>query len=112
MGYVKMTYRIPASANYYRYLGTGYGDSEDPALNGLMTIVGVPTAASSTGASETTGLCDQMTVRDNGSTYIFGLAVGNCTENGTASGLFSFTTRNYANHQWDNIGYRTKLIKA
>ena len=109
MGYVKLSYAVPASAGWFRCLGVSEPTTSNPETNGMLTLVGVPTSASSSGGNATTGLCDQMASRGK-SEYIYGLCVGNQISGGTAAGLFSYSTRNYANHKWDDIGFRAKLI--
>lgn len=110
MGYIKIPYTMPKSASYYRYLGCSAGTTSDASINALLTIVGVPTSASST-ASNTTGLCAQQWTR-NKTTCIYGLCVCAGADGGNNAGVFAFSTRNYADHKYSDIGYRTKLVSS
>ncbi len=110
MGYQKVTYGIPTTANYYRYLGVSEALSTNtPTVNAMLTLIGLPTSASST-ATATTGLCDQLTTRNSTSTEVFGVCVGNATDTNTAAGIFSYSIRQQIVNTWQNIGFRTMLI--
>ena len=111
MGYIKLSYTIAPSDGYYRFLGTNTYTNSNPRINGLLSLIGLPDSTSSSG-STTTGLCDQLRTRSGTTTFIYGLGVGSNTQVSDGAGLFGFSTRNYAHHIWDDIGFRTKLVNT
>lgn len=113
MGYLKLSYNIPYADGYYRYNGTntavhslGYTVEQ----NEMLSLVCLPTAQATKG-SNTTGMCDYHRTRSGTDNYFYMLGIGgSCGE--TDTGLFVTTSRNYADHLWENIGFRTRLISA
>ena len=110
-GYVKASYSIPITAGYYRYYGVSNPTTNSTTLNALLLLVGIPDSSSSAGTT-TTGLCDNFYTRSDQKTQIYGLCVGNNTGGGDYAGLFSESIRNYINHIYCDIGFRTRLLPS
>jgi len=104
-GYVQMTYNLPTEAGYYRYLGTSNITSGNP----LQSLVGLPTADSSTASGSTTGLGDYYYC-NNSTEYVFGVLSGGYTDTSAYAGAFCFVV--YYNLSSANtlLGFRPSLI--
>lgn len=113
MGYLKLSYNIPYYDGYYRYNGThhaSHNSSYTTLQNQMLSLVNVPTADAQRG-SNSTGMCDYHRTRSGTDNLFYTLASGgSCGE--SDSGLFVTSSRNYADHLWENIGFRTRLQSA
>lgn len=105
LGYIQMSYNLPTSDNFYRYLGTSMATSE----NVLQSLVGLPDAKSST-AEQTIGLCDSYHCHNN-TASTFGVLRGNSSAySGASAGAFSFRVTHPLNAIYSDIGFRPSLI--
>ncbi len=112
LGYVELSFLVPMSPAIFRYLGVSTATSANAHINAMLTLVGLPIYGGNSNGTTTTGLCDIMATRTNASNYIYTLGVGNQVTGGLNGGLFSFSTRSYANHIYQDIGLRTRLLSA
>ncbi len=104
MGYTKMTYNLPSTEGYKRYLGTSAVTSE----NGIESLVGLPSADSSSGGT-TTGLCDYYYCNKS-TDYIFGVLRGGNTGSTATAGAFYFSVNAHLSDTSVHIGFRPSLI--
>ena len=101
--YIKMSYNLPTSSNYYRYMGTSLNLEKNP----LAMLVGLQTSNSST-ASSSTGLSDYYYV-SNSTDYIFGVLSGGYTGSTTTAGAFYFSVSNGVANTHTRVGFRLSL---
>lgn len=113
MGYVKLGYNIPYTDGYYRYNGTHQvtlDSNYTVEQNQMLSLISLPISTAQKG-SNTTGMCDYFRTRSGTDNVVYTMCVGG--GNGeTDSGLFVSSSRNYADHLWENIGFRPRLISA
>jgi len=102
-GYVQLSYNMPTTAGYYRYLGV----SNSITSSGIDTLVGLPTKDASTG-STTTGLCDQWYCNKS-TAEVYGVIHGGYAGGSTAAGLFNYSNDASPTYATVFIGFRTML---
>ncbi len=101
--YIEMSYYLPKSTNYYRYLGTTIIKS-----NPLEMLVGLPSKNAST-TTEGYGLCDFYfcTTSD---TAVYGVARGGACNNDLRAGPFYFSVDNHVEHAHTRFTFRMLLV--
>ena len=103
--YSRLSYNIPTANGWYRYMGVSAVDSN----NGIQSLIGLPSADSSTGGSASAGLTDYLWVNHVG-VSTFGIFRGGTTSDPTNAGVGAF----YAAHLITRVnmanGFRSMLI--
>ena len=103
--YSRMTYNVPIVNGWYRYMGVSVVDS----ANGIQSLIGLPTSASSNAESTSSGLSDYYWIEYT-ELATFGILRGGSSGFGNDCGGLSFTLDNDLPSANATLGFRSMLI--
>ena len=103
--YSRMTYNVPTVNGYYRYMGVSVVDSN----NGIQSLIGLPTSASSTGGGESAGLSDYLW-SNHMEAASFGVLRGGSSNDTTRVGALYYAVNGTLTHINAYFGFRSMLI--
>ncbi|MBR7091032.1 MAG: hypothetical protein IKC79_01100, partial [Clostridia bacterium] len=101
--YSRLTYNVPTANGWYRYMGVSVVDSN----NGIQSLIGLPTSASSTGGASV-GLSDHFW-SNHLEAASFGVWRGGFSDT-TYAGALSYTVASELTHTNAHFGFRSMLI--
>lgn len=101
--YVRLSYNLPKSNDFFRYFGTSIVSTTP-----LEMLIGLPSRQASKG-TETTGLCDYF-YQSATTASVFAIARGGAARNDLKAGLLYFAVDNPATYKETRFGFRAALF--
>ena len=109
LGYAKLSYNLPKTKNTYRYCGVSSGTTNNSTINGLLTLIALPTSAASVATPvATTGTTDGYWAPT--SSYTTGVLWGGAAHNTTDAGLFYHPCDPMLSAARGDYGFRAMLL--
>ncbi|MBR7090866.1 MAG: hypothetical protein IKC79_00255, partial [Clostridia bacterium] len=102
--YSRMTYNVPTVSGWYRYMGVSVVDSN----NGIQSLIGLPTSASSTGGASS-GLSDYFWSK-NVEAASFGVLRGGTTTGTADAGALLYNVDDTLTDMGAVVGFRSMMI--
>ncbi|MBR7091349.1 MAG: hypothetical protein IKC79_02730, partial [Clostridia bacterium] len=103
--YSRLTYNVPTVSSWYMHMGVSVVDSN----NGIQSLIGLPTSASSTGGGASVGLSDYFWTK-NVEAASFGVMRGGTSNDITRAGALCYLVYHKLTSVDAIIGFRSMLI--